>query len=139
MGDRAGELARVGDEDLGRVLQEEIRRFLDILGVPRGLSEVGYKNEDIATVSTGTGDFGSSIVATEGMPRCLHVLIRSVARRGLHASEAGSRPRADPRKGRQGAGARAAHPHRGRVYELVVWRECERTAWASSVIGGMSR
>jgi hydroxyacid-oxoacid transhydrogenase len=56
MGDRAGELARVRDEDLGRVLQEEIRRFLDILGVPRGLSEVGYKNEDIATVSTNTSD-----------------------------------------------------------------------------------
>ncbi|RSH87483.1 hypothetical protein EHS25_003393 [Saitozyma podzolica] len=53
MGDRAGELARVRDEDLGRVLQEEIRRFLDILGVPRGLSEVGYKNEDIATLVEG--------------------------------------------------------------------------------------
>jgi hydroxyacid-oxoacid transhydrogenase len=70
MGDRAGELARVRDEDLGRVLQEEIRRFLDILGVPRGLSEVGYKNEDIATVSMSTGESESSMAIKEGMPPC---------------------------------------------------------------------
>lgn len=52
MGDRAGELSRVKDEDLGRVLSEEIRRFLDILRVPRGLSAVGYRSEDIKTVSS---------------------------------------------------------------------------------------
>jgi hydroxyacid-oxoacid transhydrogenase len=48
--ERAGELANVKDEDLGKTLEEEIRRFLDGLGVPRGLSQVGYTGKDIATV-----------------------------------------------------------------------------------------
>lgn len=48
--DRAGELDRVRDEDLGMVLKEEIQKFLDILGVPRGLSQVGYTSGDIGRV-----------------------------------------------------------------------------------------
>ena len=45
-----GELDRVRDEDLGMVLREEIQKFLDLLGVPRGLSKVGYKSEDVHRV-----------------------------------------------------------------------------------------
>ena len=51
MGDRAGELDNVRDEDVGRVLSEEVRRFLDLVEVPRGLERVGYRSEDIGAVS----------------------------------------------------------------------------------------
>ncbi|ORX36776.1 alcohol dehydrogenase [Kockovaella imperatae] len=53
MGDRAGELDRVRDEDIGRVLGEEVRRFLDLVEVPRGLQGVGYLNEDISSLVQG--------------------------------------------------------------------------------------
>lgn len=48
--ERLGELDRVRDEDLGMVLREEIQKFLDLLGVPRGLAKVGYKSEDVQRV-----------------------------------------------------------------------------------------
>jgi hydroxyacid-oxoacid transhydrogenase len=51
MGDRADQLSRIKDEDLGQALGEEIQRFLDGLGVPRGLSQVGYTSSDIHSVS----------------------------------------------------------------------------------------
>lgn len=44
------ELDRVRDEDVGMVLGEEIQKFLDGLGVPRGLRQVGYESGDIARV-----------------------------------------------------------------------------------------
>jgi hydroxyacid-oxoacid transhydrogenase len=49
--DRASELDNVKDEDLGSVLGEEIGKFLDLVGVPRGLSKVGYGSGDVASVS----------------------------------------------------------------------------------------
>jgi hypothetical protein len=49
--ERAHELTRVRDEDLGAKLREEICKFLDGVGVPRGLSQVGYTNSDIGKVS----------------------------------------------------------------------------------------
>lgn len=49
--ERESELSRVRDEDLGLVLREEIQKFLDILGVPRGLSQVGYTSSDVERVS----------------------------------------------------------------------------------------
>lgn len=48
--ERSSELDRVRDEDLGMVLREEICKFLDLVGVPRGLAMVGYKSEDISRV-----------------------------------------------------------------------------------------
>lgn len=50
MGDRKGELDRVSDESIGDVLGTEIMRFLDGLGVPRGLAAVGYANGDVGKV-----------------------------------------------------------------------------------------
>lgn len=52
MGDRKGELDRIRDEDLGQAMGVEIQRFLDGLGVPRGLKAVGYQSDDIGAVST---------------------------------------------------------------------------------------
>jgi hypothetical protein len=49
--ERASELDRVKDEDLGDVLGEEIRKFLESVGVPRGLAKVGYGSSDVAGVS----------------------------------------------------------------------------------------
>lgn len=49
--ERSSELDRVRDEDLGTVLREEIQKFLDILGVPRGLAQVGYTSDDVHKVS----------------------------------------------------------------------------------------
>lgn len=49
--ERESELSRVRDEDLGMVLREEIQKFLDLLGVPRGLSQVGYTSGDVERVS----------------------------------------------------------------------------------------
>jgi hydroxyacid-oxoacid transhydrogenase len=51
--DRAHELDRVRDEDIGKVLSEEIQRFLDLLGVPRGLKGVGYTSSDISALVDG--------------------------------------------------------------------------------------
>lgn len=51
--DRAHELANIKDEDLGRVLREEIQKFLDGLAVPRGLTKVGYGTQDIETLARG--------------------------------------------------------------------------------------
>ena len=51
MGDRAGDLDRIRDEDVGKVLSEEVRRFLDLVEVPRGLEQIGYLSEDISSVS----------------------------------------------------------------------------------------
>jgi hydroxyacid-oxoacid transhydrogenase len=48
--ERSSELDRVRDEDLGMVLREEICKFLDLVGVPRGLAMVGYKSEDVSRV-----------------------------------------------------------------------------------------
>ena len=48
--ERSSELDRVRDEDLGMVLREEICKFLDFVGVPRGLAMVGYKSEDVSRV-----------------------------------------------------------------------------------------
>jgi hydroxyacid-oxoacid transhydrogenase len=48
--ERLHELERVRDEDLGMVLREEIQKFLDLLGVPRGLAKVGYQSEDVQRV-----------------------------------------------------------------------------------------
>lgn len=49
--DRAHEATGLKDEDLGPKLSEEIRRFLDIVEVPRGLGKVGYTGNDITSVS----------------------------------------------------------------------------------------
>jgi len=48
--ERSSELDRVRDEDLGMVLREEIQKFLDSVGVPRGLSKVGYGSDDVQRV-----------------------------------------------------------------------------------------
>ncbi|KAL7421768.1 hypothetical protein Q5752_003539 [Cryptotrichosporon argae] len=53
MGERAGELSRVRDDDIGKVLADEIRRFLDLLDVPRGLTKVGYGPGDISKLAEG--------------------------------------------------------------------------------------
>jgi hypothetical protein len=49
--ERAHELDNVTDEMVGEVLSAEIMRFLDILGVPRGLAQVGYGRGDVGKVS----------------------------------------------------------------------------------------
>ena len=49
--DRAHELNNVKDADIGAVLSEEIQRFLDVVEVPRGLTQVGYGTQDINSVS----------------------------------------------------------------------------------------
>ncbi|GAA96175.1 uncharacterized protein L969DRAFT_91631 [Mixia osmundae IAM 14324] len=45
---------RITDDDVGAVLHDRIARFLDSLGLPRGLSRIGYKNGDIADLVKGT-------------------------------------------------------------------------------------
>ncbi|KAF8812439.1 alcohol dehydrogenase [Phlegmacium glaucopus] len=47
-------ITRIPDRDLGAYLYEAIARFLDNLGVPRGLKAVGYKNSDIEMLVEGT-------------------------------------------------------------------------------------
>lgn len=42
------------DDAVGDFLFEQIARFLDNLGVPRGLKAVGYKNSDIEMLVKGT-------------------------------------------------------------------------------------
>lgn len=49
--DRAHELNQVKDADIGRLLSDEIRRFLESVDVPRGLQAVGYNSGDVGRVS----------------------------------------------------------------------------------------
>jgi len=53
--ERSHELNHVRDEDVGRALSEEISKFLDLVGVPRGLSKVGYASSDVSRVSDRVG------------------------------------------------------------------------------------
>lgn len=53
MGDRAEELRNISDADIGKVLREEIQKFLDSIAVPRGLEAVGYTRSDIETLAKG--------------------------------------------------------------------------------------
>lgn len=47
-------LARLSDESVGPALFDAIARFLDGLGVPRGLKAVGYARTDIDRLVEGT-------------------------------------------------------------------------------------
>jgi hydroxyacid-oxoacid transhydrogenase len=51
--ERAHELDKVRDEDIGAVLRDEIQKFLELVAVPRGLTKVGYKHSDIETLAKG--------------------------------------------------------------------------------------
>ena len=63
--DREHELDGVSDADIGKVLGEEIRKFLDKVEVPRGLSVIGYTSTDIPDVS------GTSSVREQALiPAC---------------------------------------------------------------------
>jgi len=44
----------IPDRDIGAHLYDAIARFLDGLGVPRGLKAVGYKSSDVAMLVQGT-------------------------------------------------------------------------------------
>eukprot|EP01132_Coremiostelium_polycephalum_P006060 gene6060-7549_t len=41
------DITNVRDEDSGRVLADQIRKLMQRLGVPNGLSDIGYTNDDI--------------------------------------------------------------------------------------------
>lgn len=47
-------VARIPDEDIGAHLYDAIARFLDGLGVPRGLKAIGYTTDDIPSLVKGT-------------------------------------------------------------------------------------
>ena len=47
---------RVSDADIGNLLHDRIARFLVGLGLPRGLSAIGYKNEKCAGQDTDDAD-----------------------------------------------------------------------------------
>ncbi|KAF8655289.1 hypothetical protein AX16_003188 [Volvariella volvacea WC 439] len=47
-------ITSIPDSEIGAHLYESIARFLDGLGVPRGLKAVGYKNQDIPSLVEGT-------------------------------------------------------------------------------------
>lgn len=47
-------VARIADHEIGAYLYEAIAKFLDALGVPRGLSAVGYTRSDIDALVDGT-------------------------------------------------------------------------------------
>ncbi|KAF8974566.1 alcohol dehydrogenase [Flammula alnicola] len=47
-------ITRIPDRELGAHLYESIARFLDGLGVPRGLKAVGYKQSDVEKLVEGT-------------------------------------------------------------------------------------
>lgn len=47
-------ISRIPDHEIGAYLYEAIVRFLDGLGVPRGLKAVGYTHNDIDALVTGT-------------------------------------------------------------------------------------
>ncbi|WVO16306.1 hypothetical protein L204_103981 [Cryptococcus depauperatus] len=51
--ERAHEASNLKDEDLGKKLSEEIKKFLDVVGVPRGLNRVGYTSRDITQLVDG--------------------------------------------------------------------------------------
>lgn len=48
------EILSIPDSEIGAHLYESIARFLDGLGVPRGLKAVGYQNSDIEKLVEGT-------------------------------------------------------------------------------------
>ncbi|WWD02873.1 hypothetical protein V865_000915 [Kwoniella europaea PYCC6329] len=50
---RSHEAGNVKDEDLGKALSEEIKKFLDLVEVPRGLEKVGYGSGDITKLVEG--------------------------------------------------------------------------------------
>ncbi|PAV21312.1 iron-containing alcohol dehydrogenase 1 [Pyrrhoderma noxium] len=47
-------ISRIPDEDVGSHLYDAIAKFLDGLGLPRGLRAVGYKKEDVPRLVQGT-------------------------------------------------------------------------------------
>lgn len=47
-------IAAIPDNEIGAHIYEAIARFLDNLGVPRGLKAVGYTREDIGMLVEGT-------------------------------------------------------------------------------------
>jgi hydroxyacid-oxoacid transhydrogenase len=47
-------IARIADHEIGAHLYEAIARFLDSLGVPRGLKAVGYTRADVDALVEGT-------------------------------------------------------------------------------------
>jgi hydroxyacid-oxoacid transhydrogenase len=47
-------IARLPDHQVGEKLYDEIAKFLDRLGVPRGLKAVGYGKNDVARLVEGT-------------------------------------------------------------------------------------
>ncbi|QRV72913.1 iron containing alcohol dehydrogenase family protein [Ceratobasidium sp. AG-Ba] len=47
-------IARLSDDTIGDFLFDQIARFLDNLGVPRGLKAVGYQNSDVDMLVKGT-------------------------------------------------------------------------------------
>ncbi|KZT60716.1 Dehydroquinate synthase-like protein [Calocera cornea HHB12733] len=47
-------IARVPDSDVGQLLFDSIAKFLDSLGVPRGLRAIGYNESDVAALVEGT-------------------------------------------------------------------------------------
>jgi hydroxyacid-oxoacid transhydrogenase len=51
---RLGRDTSLPDDAVGDFLFEHIARFLDNLGVPRGLKAVGYQNSDIEMLVKGT-------------------------------------------------------------------------------------
>jgi hydroxyacid-oxoacid transhydrogenase len=47
-------VSRLADADVGSALYDAIAKFLDVLGVPRGLKAVGYSKADVARLVDGT-------------------------------------------------------------------------------------
>jgi len=47
-------VARIPNSEIGKALFDEIAKFLDNLGVPRGLKAVGYGNQDVKALVEGT-------------------------------------------------------------------------------------
>ena len=62
--ERLHEVDRIRDEDLGSALSDEIQRFFEGVGVPRGLSKVGYTNDDVPNVRDSS--FGHTLTADHG-------------------------------------------------------------------------
>jgi hydroxyacid-oxoacid transhydrogenase len=48
------QIARIPDHEIGAHLYETLARFLDNLGVPRGLKAIGYTRADIDALVEGT-------------------------------------------------------------------------------------
>lgn len=120
--DRASELDRVRDEDLGMVLKEEIQKFLDILGVPRGLSQVGYTSSDVEKVRSRFTKNETGLIP------------EIVGRRNV-ATKASLGPGSDSGQGRLGHGKRAIDWYHRSIHELVIaWGEARRRI-AGSVVG----